>query len=223
MAKPRYKNIYIYFGCKRDKTKTDKHQPKNIKVRWYVIYEYLQTDGTYKKFKAYGGLNRYHTINERYFAAVALRDAGVLLPYFGVTKNNPTSAVLNPNPANPGRTRYSQNSTQGQNMQYQFIATHLNFDKAVGVESSIIVLNSTRQGVSVVASTRIDNLSTSCRDVDPLGFFDAPRMQLGFEWLNTNRPGWQQTYLRKENPKTQTSPANGANSSGNQCNDDCTR
>jgi hypothetical protein len=59
MEKPKFRNLYINFGCKRDYSKTEYHQRKDLSKRWFVYYEFLLSTGLYKSFKAYGGINRY--------------------------------------------------------------------------------------------------------------------------------------------------------------------
>jgi RHS repeat-associated protein len=134
------------------------------------------------------------------------RSVDVPLPYFGITKNVPAPGISVPFPANSQRYRYTSTSTPGQNIKPQMIATDVNFDYAVGIESCIIFLNSTWSGsASVRASTRIDNLSASTTDFDPMGRWDAVRLQLGMDWLNKNRPTWRTDLLRVEQPASSSS------------------
>ncbi len=73
MEKPKFRSVYINFGCKRDLSKSEFHQSKDIKKRWFVYYEFLLSSGIYKSFKAYGGINRFHTIESRYAESQKLR------------------------------------------------------------------------------------------------------------------------------------------------------
>ncbi|MCX6188524.1 MAG: hypothetical protein NTW54_02760 [Bacteroidetes bacterium] len=51
MEKLKFKSLYINFGCKRDFSKTDAYQHKDITKRWFVYYEYLlSTSIQYQNF-----------------------------------------------------------------------------------------------------------------------------------------------------------------------------
>lgn len=76
----KYVKPEIYFGCKRDKTKTDRQQPKDITKEWFVYYHYDYPVGHAKygknhRFKLKDGINKHHRIQERLEEALAVKEA----------------------------------------------------------------------------------------------------------------------------------------------------
>lgn len=106
-------------------------------------------------------------------------DKGVILPYFGITKD----AIIG--------GRYHSGSVEGSNF-IQIIGV-MDYYTAKGVETSLIEINS-RGFPSVSTSTRVDNLIRST--------VDMIRQRSGAVWLNVHYPGWQKTFLRPANPKS---------------------
>ncbi len=91
---PKFRNLYINFGCKRDPSKKEQHQLKDISKRWFVYYDFLLPTGLYSGFKIYGYINREHTVATRYDLAVQLRDQlQVLIEEYGF---NPVTKALTP-------------------------------------------------------------------------------------------------------------------------------
>ena len=74
MILPKFKDIEIYFGCKRLAGKTDYHQPKDISKRWFIRYNFL-VNGIYQRLKVKGGINRFHTVETRFHEAKILKDS----------------------------------------------------------------------------------------------------------------------------------------------------
>lgn len=74
MILPKFKDIEIYFGCKRIAGKTDYHQPKDISKRWFIRYNFL-VNGNYQRLKVKGGINRFHTVETRFHEAKILKDS----------------------------------------------------------------------------------------------------------------------------------------------------
>ncbi len=84
MILPKFKDIEIYFGCKRIAGKTDYHQPKDIRKKWFIRYNFL-VEGEYQRFKVKGGINKFHSIETRFQEAKLLKDSMEFLLTNGYT------------------------------------------------------------------------------------------------------------------------------------------
>ena len=103
MLLPKFKDLEIYFGCKRIVGKADVRQPKNIKKEWFVKYQYL-VNGKYVRYRVKGGLNRFKTIESRFAEARNLME-GMLYALntgFNPSGNTFDGPIINPSVNDPG-------------------------------------------------------------------------------------------------------------------------
>lgn len=67
MSKPRYTTPEIYFGCKRVEGLPDSKQPKNIKKEWFIYWNHFrEKTGRLERARIKDGINKFHTVSERY-------------------------------------------------------------------------------------------------------------------------------------------------------------